>query len=131
MKKTCEFRKWRQSQNLSLKDIAQGTGFTVSVLASHERGTILLDAEQLYIIANAYDTTIAHLIGGDTSNPIRDRCWYCGRHYHPMPVWSRGNQKIWVCNDEVWRSVNSHDSQCNEKALAAGYQYRRDLTLSR
>ena len=77
---------------------------------------------------------------------MTEKCHYCGFEYHPMPVYQLSNDRnkwkvttpyqIYVCHlritregdemviDQAWRG-------CAEKAVADGYEFRRDLTPTR
>ena len=65
-----------------------------------------------------------------------DTCHYCGRKYHPMPVYTRPGQRIHVCHFRVERDPETDeiefvDTDCREQAELEGFVYRRDLTPRR
>jgi len=60
-----------------------------------------------------------------------DTCHYCGRQYHPMPVYTRPGKRIHVCRHK-WDGKHFIEvHECRLKAEADGYEYRRDLTPRR
>jgi len=60
-----------------------------------------------------------------------DTCHYCGQQYHPMPVYTRKGKRIHVCH-YYWDGGHLVEvDECRDKALAEGYEYRRDLTPRR
>ena len=64
-------------------------------------------------------------------------CEYCDISYHPMPRWSKPGDVIFVhmyrFNYEAGPDENFmiRDETCEEKARAAGYELRMDLTPRR
>jgi hypothetical protein len=67
---------------------------------------------------------------------MMDKCHYCGRQYHPMPVYTRLGRRIYVChfrveNDTETGEIEIVDTDCREQAKLEGYEYRRNLTPRR
>ena len=66
-----------------------------------------------------------------------DVCYYCGKEYHPMDVYTNAGSKIWVCSLEFVYDGDGHFvdikpvDACTKKAVEAGYVFRRDLTPRR
>ena len=67
-----------------------------------------------------------------------DTCHYCGRQYHPMPVYTRPGSRIHVCHFRLateeeqeagydWRVP----TDCRDRAVADEYKYRCGLTPRR
>lgn len=64
-----------------------------------------------------------------------DTCFYCGKEYHPMNVWTKDGEKMWVCSME-WRydkdGFNIWEvEECSNKAKADGFLFRPDQTPTR
>jgi len=65
-----------------------------------------------------------------------DVCKYCGASYHPMSVYTKGGEKIWVHDIDFiflgkqFSKIEKTD-KCAAKARADGYVYRKDLTPTR
>lgn len=65
-----------------------------------------------------------------------DTCHYCGRRYHPMPVYTVPGARIHVCHHKIvvdpkTNEIDFVDTECRERAEKEGYTYRRDLTPRR
>ncbi len=69
--------------------------------------------------------------GGDrlTVNGTLDTCFYCDRSFHPMPRWTKDNDLICVCYDQVW--PDDEPRNCSDLATEGGFTRRGDLTPSR
>lgn len=125
----------RQQQQVSLAELAQRVGISRGRLYAYECGE-MPSGETALKIANALDTTIAHLKGdeemiGPQSRGGIEVCHYCGVQYHPMPRWTKGKHLIFVCDEWVHKHFNEVDPDCRAKASEDGFVLRRDLTPSR
>ncbi len=123
----------RRAKDWTIRDLSNESGVSITDLSNYRRGREDLTPEQLFAVANALDTTIAELLDNDFYRKkfVTDTCHYCGRMYHPMPVWSRGDTCVYVCNDLVWGSLDEETTDCISLANTDGFSHRQDLSYKR
>lgn len=112
----------------------------LSLLWVHINGLSKKDAKERYI-AGLYEKNPKVMwddpnVLWEVEEIFIDRCAYCGIGYHPMPVYTNYNGRIWVCHyrfyDERSGEFDFHEVfECRKKAEAHGYQFRQDLTPRR
>jgi len=64
-------RELRQNRNLTLKQAADGTGFSVSYLSLLERDKVSISVDNLERLARFYGVRMVHLFRGAEESPIR------------------------------------------------------------
>ncbi len=122
----------REAQGLAIHHLAISTGLPAEVIAMIETGQKRPAGVVMVRLAQALGVTLQFLLlpGGEESEDCTivpkpwhglEECQFCDRVFHPMPRWTLGNTRIFMCDEK----------ECQNRAWEAGFEPRPDLTPKR
>jgi transcriptional regulator with XRE-family HTH domain len=124
-------KKVRELRGMSVDDLAIAVGIPPEGITRVEAGKRPTGVHMV-AIACALNMTLQALLLPDAEEtkcctiipkPLQglEECQFCERVFHPMPRWTLGSTRIFVCGKQ----------ECRNKAWEAGFEPRPDLTPKR